>query len=62
MADRRALKLVGFVYGGVAAAVTVTAFLMVLRDVEAGVAHNFAYGVQDVAQDAAPRAAIASVQ
>ena len=55
MADRRALKFVGIVYGGVAAAVTVTAFLVVLHNVQTGVA-DVAYGV------AAPRAAIASAQ
>jgi hypothetical protein len=53
MADRGALKFVGVVYGSVAMVVMLTAFLMVLRDVEAGVHHD-GYG--------APRAAIASVQ
>jgi len=64
MADRRALKFVGFIYGGIAVVVTLTAFVMVLRDVEAGFAQNVAYGVvQAGAQDAAaPRAAIASIQ
>ena len=55
MADRRALKFVGIVYGGVAAIVTVTAFLVVLHNVQAGVA-DVVYGV------ATPRPAIASVR
>jgi hypothetical protein len=49
MADRSALRFVGFVYGAVAAAVTLTAFVMVLRDIQAGV----------VTDATAPRPAIA---
>lgn len=37
MADQTALKLLGLVYGAVVAAVALTAVVMVLRDIQAGV-------------------------